>query len=83
MALSSKRPEGRHSATVMALARILFEKMEHLDPGSAGGFLWEELSPREIEYHALCVEAILERASLVRLALADDDVVFRQPHAAE
>jgi hypothetical protein len=75
--------ESRHKWPIPALAQILFEKMEHLDPGFCGGSRWDELTPENQEFYALCVESIIERSSLVRIALADNDMIFRHPHAAE
>jgi hypothetical protein len=41
------------------LARVLFEKMEHLDPSEQGDVGWEALSPFEREFYQVCVAAIL------------------------
>lgn len=59
----------------MELARVLYEKMEHLDPGSGGGLYWDELTERDVDFYALCVEALIRQSDLVRRALADDDVI--------
>jgi hypothetical protein len=70
---------GRHSKPVMELARILYEKMEHLDPGSGGGSSWDDLPDFDVEFYALSVEEIIKNASLVLRALSDYDVVVRHP----
>ena len=77
--MSMQQIVGSHSAAVMELARVLYEKMEQLDPGSCGGSTWSELPGRDVDFYALCVEEIIENASLVLRALADYDVVLRQP----
>jgi hypothetical protein len=68
---------GIHGEPVMELARILYEKMEHLDPGSGGGSPWEELPERDMHFYAICVEAIIDQSTLVRRALANNDMVDR------
>ena len=80
MAVDAKmeRSIGSHTPAVMELARVLYEKMEHLDPGSGGGTSWDELPDRDVEFYALCVEAIIESGSLTRRALADYDVICRK-----
>ncbi len=85
-ALSTERVEtvtksefaGTHSDPVKRLARILYEKMEHLDPGSCGGESWDELSPHARDYYALCVEAMVEQGPVLRAALTDDNVILRE-----
>ena len=78
--MSDASHAGDHSPPVMELARILYEKMEHLDPQGA---YWSELSPQDVDFYALCVESIIEQSGLVRRALSDDDVVSRQPKLPE
>jgi hypothetical protein len=67
---------GRHSPAVMELAKLLYEKMEHLDPGSGGGSSWDELPARDVEFYALLIEHLIEDRSVLQRALADDDVVL-------
>jgi hypothetical protein len=74
--MEKNEPEGRHSPAVMELARLLYETMEHLDPGSGGGSSWGELPDRDVEFYALSVEALIEARSVVQRALADDDMIF-------
>jgi hypothetical protein len=83
--MNDEKPEiyGLHSAAIVELARVLYEKMEHLDPGSGGGFDWDELPARDVEYYALCVESILERESLVRASLTDDHMINRESELTE
>lgn len=47
--------EGR----VEMLARVLFEKMEHLDPSPDGDAGWEGLSDFDKEFYVTCIEAVL------------------------
>jgi hypothetical protein len=61
----------------MESARILYEKMEHLDPGSCGGSTCEELPERDIEFYALSVKAMTRARSVAQQALADDDMILR------
>ncbi len=77
--INNETVRGSHSPAVMELARILYEKMEHLDPGSCGGSEWAVLPAKDVELYALCVEELIENASLVIRALADYDVVLRHP----
>lgn len=69
----------RHTKPVIKLARILHEKMEHLDPGSCGGSSWDELPERDMEYYCLCIEEILGNATLIIRAFADYEVILRYP----
>ena len=41
------------------LARVLFEKMEHLDPSPDGDAGWEGLSDFDKEFYVTCIEAVL------------------------
>src|SRR5205807_230804 len=50
-------PGSFKSLAVVELARILFENMEHLDPGSCGG-CWSDLRGRDVEYYVLLVESL-------------------------
>jgi hypothetical protein len=68
---------------VIQLAQVLFEEMEHLDPGSCGAGIdvevcWDALPPREKEYYALSVESILRRRALVLSVLSHDDMELRK-----
>lgn len=78
-----QRNIGEHTVPVMSLARVLYETMEHLDPSSCGGLPWDQLPDRDAEFYALCVEALIERSSLVSMALTDDNMISRQAKPAE
>jgi hypothetical protein len=49
----------------LALARVLYEKTEHLDPSGPAFRTWEVLSERERDFYWLCVRAICSERSLL------------------
>ncbi len=51
------------------LAKRLFEKMNHLDPGEDES--WEEVSECDRHFYRACIEAILMEPELVRTALSE------------
>ena len=55
------------------LARVLFRKMEHLDPRVVDDpnelFEWDHLTDRQREFYRLCLEEVLREVALVRAAL--------------
>jgi hypothetical protein len=71
------------SRPVLELARVLYEEMERLDPGSCGGSSWDELPPHDVGYYTWCIEALLENRSLIERALSDNYMVRRQTERGE
>ena len=64
------------------LARILRDKMEHLDPTAAGDLRWGQLEERDRVFYRLCVKGLLLREHLIQAAirqLANDDRIDRSP----
>ena len=68
-----------------ALGRVLYEKMEHLDPGAGKFVEWDELTIRQREFYSLCAEAILRERELVERALhcASDNVILGRAKEGE
>ena len=52
------------------LARILFEKIEHLSPTDLPA--WELLNEGQKEFYRCCVEALLVHVDLINLALGQE-----------
>ena len=65
---------------IVRLGRVLYEAMEHLDPGFDDYVKWDDSSEREREFCVLCVKAILQQRALVDAALASDNHVSRHSH---
>jgi len=65
------------------LARILYEEMEHLDPGCEPYVEWEDLRWRDKELYTSCVERLLQETDLVHKHLANNDVVSRHPQTCK
>lgn len=59
---------------IEALARILYETEEHLDPDLDDFVEWVALPERDREFYCLCISALLNHRSLLEAA-ADDYVV--------
>jgi hypothetical protein len=57
-------------AAALALGRILYEKMDHLDPSDTER-PWETLKDREREFYRLCVIEIFNHDDLCRAVFAD------------
>lgn len=67
-------------------ARLLREKMEHLDPTERGGAEWHAFSDWEKDYYRVCVEDILTRVELVHaclIQLANDHGIDRSVDVTE
>lgn len=79
-ALPSLGPQTEETpdAAIGALARVLYETMERLDPIDDEPATWEALSERDRTYYRLCVRELGTRPDLLR-RLADDDVVEGHP----
>lgn len=56
------------------LSRVLYETLEHLDPGCDESLEWEALPPRDRELYGYCISALLARRSLLQEA-TDDDMI--------
>jgi hypothetical protein len=59
--------------------RVLFDKMEHLDPTPEGDFGWDGLSDYDREFYRSCAAAIIDSL----LEFSDDHVVHRRTQVAE
>jgi hypothetical protein len=57
--------------SIEQMARILREKMEHLDPTETGDLAWEELREWDREFYRLCIEEIMLRVELVQSCLRE------------
>jgi hypothetical protein len=64
------------STAEFALARVLYETMEHLDPQE--GRHWDDFQEDEREYFCLCVRALIRRYDLMAAALGDDNLINRR-----
>jgi len=72
--VNREEAENHYGPELIELARILYEKMEHLDPGCCGGADWEDLPEFDIGLYAIAVREILSRPDLIILALRDHDM---------
>lgn len=54
--MNASSPEDRE-ALLSSLAKVLYSKMEHLDP--TGGPAWENMSYADREFYVACAEAML------------------------
>jgi hypothetical protein len=52
------------------LARILREKMEHLDPTFSGELVWEDLPDRDREFYRHCVAYLMLHSEVVHACLS-------------
>lgn len=66
---------GIHSPTVLELARVLYEEMEHLEPGCCGGRGWNDLEPYQVDFYSMCVKEMLAEKSLIHRAMLENDMV--------
>lgn len=74
------RKIGVHTPEVMALARVLYEEMERLDPGSGGGTSWDDLPDLDVNFYAFCVSHLINHPSLILRAMTHYDIVLRHPN---
>lgn len=65
------------ASALAELARLLYETMERLAPGSGEFVEWGNLTQWQRDLFLNCVEALLDEHDLIRWAikLADDDVI--------
>jgi hypothetical protein len=64
------RPARDFGASALSeLGRLLYAKMERLDPSDGG--TWEDLTYHERRFYELCVEEIVSNRSLVDKAYAE------------
>jgi len=53
------------------LARILRDKMEHLDPTETGDLDWEDLRERDRQFYMICVKELMLCENLVHACLRE------------
>jgi hypothetical protein len=51
------------------LARVLFEKMEHLEPSEKGN--WENLTEHERDFYVTCVQELARHPQSLRSLLSE------------
>lgn len=66
--VADPEPLNREDAE-LALARRIYEAMEHLEPSSPGEAIpWDDLTSREREYYRLSIRAVFSERKLCQLA---------------
>ena len=66
---------GLHRRALIDLARILYDKMERLDPA---GDPWSEFDGQQVSFYACCIEEVLLHSDLIDRAISDNDMVSRK-----
>jgi hypothetical protein len=73
--VNREEAEKHFGPAMVRLARMLYETLERLDPGSCGGSDWNELPEFDVSYYASAMREVVGQPHLVIGAVADDDVI--------
>jgi hypothetical protein len=74
--VNREEAEKHFGPAVTGLAKVLYEKVERLDPRCCGGSEWDKLPTFDLRLYASCIEELLDYPELLIAAAPDDDMVL-------